>query len=80
MADEESGFPRRVAAAFYFFLILLGIAFYVTWSLLYNTWDLTKRENTGVYAMTIILVGAGITGFLLYRTKPKKAEQPETPQ
>ena len=76
MADEP-GFPRKIAAAFYFFLILLGLLFYVGWSLLYNTWDLSRPENVGVYALTIILLGFGITGYLLYRTPAKKAEPPQ---
>ncbi len=73
MAEDER-FPRKVASWFYFFLILLGIAFYVSWSILYNTWNLFDRENIGVYALTILLVGFGITGYLLYR---KPVGQPE---
>lgn len=64
---EESGIPRRFIAGFYFALILLGIAFYVSWSLLYNTWDITRPENVGVYALTVVLLGFGVTGYLLYR-------------
>ena len=76
MADEPA-VPRKVAAAFYFFLILLGLLFYVGWSLLYNTWDISRPENVGVYALTILLLGFGITGYLLYRTPAKKAEPPQ---
>ena len=76
MADEPA-FPKTIAAAFYFFLILLGILFYVGWSLLYDTWDITKPENMGVYALTILLVGFGVTGFLLYGTPAKKPDGPQ---
>ena len=75
MADEV--IPRRIAAAFYFFLILLGVLFYVGWSLLYNTWDISRPENVGVYALTILLVGFGATGYLLYRAPAKKVEPPQ---
>ncbi|MEK6852110.1 MAG: hypothetical protein AABY30_06195 [Candidatus Thermoplasmatota archaeon] len=73
----EPAFPRKIAAGFYFFLILLGLLFYVGWSLLYNTWDISRPENVGVYALTIVLLGFGITGYLLYRTPAKKAEPPQ---
>lgn len=62
-----------MAARFYLALMLLGLAFYPSWSVLYGTWDLTRPENTGVYALTVILVGFGATGFLLYRN-PRRDE------
>ncbi|MBI4416422.1 MAG: hypothetical protein HY557_05510 [Euryarchaeota archaeon] len=68
---QEPAFPRRIAAASYFFLILLGIFFYVARGILYDTWNLFDPENVGVYALTIITVGFGVTGYLLYR-KPAK--------
>ncbi len=73
---EEPQFPRKIAAGFYFFLILLGILFYVSWGILYNTWNLADPESIGVYALTVILLGFGITGFLLYRQPTAKPEQP----
>ncbi len=71
---EEPAFPRKIAAAFYFFLILLGILFYFGWGVRYGTWDVTRRENVGVYALTVILIGFGVTGFVLYRKPLKRAE------
>ena len=79
MADEAA-FPKRLAAGFYFLLILIGILFYVGWSLAYNTWDITRPENSGVYGLTIILLGFGVTGYLLYRTPPKNVERSEERQ
>jgi len=73
---EEPKFPRTLAAGFYFFLILVGILFYVSWGILYNTWNLAEPKNIGVYALTIILVGFGITGYLLYRQPVPKPEEP----
>ncbi len=69
----EPAFPRRIAAAFYFFLILLGMFFYVAWGILYNTWNLFDPENVGVYALTIIMVGFGVTGYLLNRRPAKES-------
>ncbi|MFQ6106076.1 MAG: hypothetical protein ACE5QF_00600 [Thermoplasmata archaeon] len=63
---EEETFPRRVAVAFYTFLLILGIFFYIGWGIIYNTWDITHPENIGVYALTVVLVGFGIVGILLY--------------
>ncbi|HYS72228.1 MAG TPA: hypothetical protein VEM95_07375 [Thermoplasmata archaeon] len=76
MADEASP-TRKIAAGFYLLLLLLGVFFYFAWSLVFNTWDVTKPENMGVYAMTILLVGFGITGYLLYRTPTAKAQKAE---
>lgn len=63
---EESAFPRKVAVVFYTFLLILGIFFYIGWGIVYNTWDITRPENIGVYALTVVLVGFGIVGLLLY--------------
>lgn len=72
----EPAFPRRIASWFYLSLILLGILFYFSWSLLYGTWNLTRAENLGVYALTVVMLGFGVTGYFLYRTPAKKAEPP----
>ena len=73
---EEPELPRKLTTAFYFFLILLGILFYVGWGIIYNTWNLFDPKNIGVYALTIILLGFGVTGYLLYRKPAPKVEQP----
>lgn len=66
MEEEGSGFPRGVAVAFYAFLLILGIFFYLAWGIIFGSWDVTRPENVGVYALTVILVGFGIVGILLY--------------
>ncbi|TLZ50668.1 MAG: hypothetical protein E6K18_06850 [Methanobacteriota archaeon] len=76
MADESPAM-KRLAARFYLLLILVGLFFYVSWSLVYNTWDLSRAENMGVYALTIILLGFGVTGYLLYREPRPKSEPPK---
>lgn len=62
----EEAFSRRVAVAFYAFLLILGIFFYLAWGIIFGTWDITRPESVGVYALTVILVGFGIVGLLLY--------------
>ena len=64
---EAAAFPRRVAFGFYTFLLLVGIAFYVIWGAIYSSWNMFRPENSGVYAVTVITVGFGIVGMLLYR-------------
>ena len=65
--EEEPIFVRKIAFVFYLFLLLLGIMFYLGWGILYGTWNPLTKENIGVYAVTVVLVGFGITGILLYR-------------
>ncbi|MEE9224103.1 MAG: hypothetical protein V3U51_05080 [Thermoplasmata archaeon] len=64
--EEASAFPRKVAFAFYAFLIVLGILMYLGWGMFFGSWDLLAPENIGVYSIVVILIGFGITGVLLY--------------
>jgi hypothetical protein len=64
--EEERGFPKKVAVAFYAFLIVLGILMYFGWGLVFGSWDLLAPENVGVYSIVVILIGFGITGVILY--------------
>ena len=65
MAEVE--FPRRVAFAFYFILFLSGIVFYIIWGFYYGGWNLFQQDWIGAYAVTVVLVGFGIVGMLLYK-------------
>jgi len=76
---EESPALKRLASRLYLFLVLLGVFFYFAWSLVFNTWDLTKAENQAVYAVTILLVGFGATGWLLYRPAKPMPENGKEP-
>ncbi len=71
---EASAFPRRVAFGFYTLILLAGIAFYVIWGAIYSSWNMFVPENVGVYAVTVITVGFGILGMLLYRRPIKPAQ------
>ncbi|HEX9341171.1 MAG TPA: hypothetical protein VF992_08400 [Thermoplasmata archaeon] len=69
----EIPFPRSVAFWFYALTLLAGILFYVLWGLSYGSWNLLRPEWVGAYAVTVVLVGFGIVGMLLYRETPAPA-------
>ena len=71
---EASAFPRRVAFGFYTLVLLTGIAFYVIWGAIYRSWNVFAPENAGVYAVTVITVGFGVVGMLLYRRPAQPAQ------
>ena len=68
---SASAFPRRVAFGFYTLVLLAGISFYVIWGAIYRSWNVFLRENAGVYAVTVIMVGFGLVGMILYRKSPR---------
>lgn len=51
----------NIAKYFYLILLIIGLVFYISWGVLYNGWF-----DRGVYAVTIVLVGFGVAGMLLY--------------
>ncbi len=63
----EVAFPRKIAFAFYSLLLIGGILFYLIWGFMYGSWNLLDPQWVGAYAVTIILVGFGIVGMLLYK-------------
>ena len=65
MADVA--FPRAIAFWFYALSFAAGVIFYVVWGLSYGSWNLLRSEWVGAYAVTIVLVGFGLVGMLLYR-------------
>ena len=44
-----------------------GIIFYILWGITYNVW-----ADIGIYSITIVLVLAGLFGFLLSLMEPKE--------
>jgi len=63
----EVAFPRKVAFWFYALAFLAGILFYVIWGVTYGSWNLFQQDWVGAYAVTVVLVGFGLVGMLLYR-------------
>ena len=58
---EEAKMPAVLPRIFYTILFMLGIALYIGWGIIYNVWF-----DVGVYALTVLLVGFGLVGMLLY--------------
>lgn len=63
----EVPFPKKVSFWFYALTFLAGILFYLIWGFTYGSWNLLRPEWVGAYAVTVILVGFGLIGMLLYR-------------
>lgn len=60
MADEAK-MPAVIPRIFYTLLFMFGIGLYVGWGILFNVWF-----DLGVYALSVVLIGFGIVGMLLY--------------
>lgn len=50
-------------------LIIMGLSFWIGWSILYNTW-----ADSGLYSVTVILVVFGILSILLGNAKEHEGE------
>ncbi len=70
--NAKSDIPNSLMMGFYSALLALGIIIYISWGLLYGTWNLFERTNLGMYTITVLLCGFGIAGIVLYRTKQKQ--------
>ncbi len=68
---NEVEIPKKVMLGFYSGLLALGLIIYIAWGLLYGSWNIFERTNLGMYAVTTMLCGFGITGILLYHLKEK---------
>ena len=66
MAQTKNEFPRKAAYGFYLLLVLSGLAFYLGWGIYFGSWNLFARENIGVFAIVVLMLGFGGTGLLLY--------------
>ena len=63
----EVAFPREITFWFYALSLAAGVLFYVIWGATYGSWNLLRPEWVGAYAVTVVLVGFGIVGMLIYR-------------
>src|SRR2546428_8480467 len=45
-----------------------------SWGAIYSSWNMFRPENAGVYAVTVITVGFGVLGMLLYRSEEHTSE------
>ena len=65
-AHRPSPFLRGAAL----FLLLAGAAFYLSWGVLYGTWT-----DPGVYSVSAVLIGFGLTGYLLHTPTAEEEAQ-----
>ena len=70
--DNQVEIPRKYMIGFYSILLAVGLIIYISWGLMYGSWNVFARENLGIYAVTVILCGFGFVGVLLYSLKGKK--------
>ncbi len=70
----ELGIPKKVMMAGYAALLALGLIIYISWGLMYGSWNLFDRSNLGIYSVTVVLCGFGAAGLVLYSLKD---EQPQ---
>lgn len=66
MAQEEKvmEMPLFIPRVFYMLLFAFGVAFYFIFGAMYGTWN-----DLAVYSITIICVGLGLTGTILYSVR-----------
>jgi hypothetical protein len=72
MPEEQEQIPKKYLIGFYSLLLALGLIIYLAWGIMYGSWNIFARENLGIYALTVLLVGFGIVGILLYTMNQKK--------
>ena len=63
--------PKKYMLGIYSAFLALGLIIYISWGLMYGSWNFFARENLGMYAVTVILCGFGLVGILLYSTKER---------
>ncbi len=61
---------RSIAYYAYTLSVAVGLAFYLAWGIMYNSWNLLESRNIGVYSMVVIMVGFGLVGMVLYGRRP----------
>jgi glycopeptide antibiotics resistance protein len=72
MAQDEEimEVPTILPKAFYMLLLVLGIGFYLIWSSLFDAWT-----DIAVYTVSVVLIGFGIIGTILYSTLEKESAE-----
>ena len=61
---EEHLISHDVLSLLYALLAAIGIAIYLSWGIMFGVW-----WDVGLYAVTAVMVGFGLVGFLLYSIK-----------
>ncbi len=62
--NEEEKILKSAARWFYLLILFLGIAFYLSWAILYEDW-----LDPAVYGVSISMIMVGIFGVAIYFRK-----------
>ena len=66
---------RKVLIWLSVLVMATGLVFYIAWGLLYGSWNMFDRENLGVYAVTIVMVGYGFLGIIINNRKLRQINE-----
>lgn len=68
MAEDDNvmDMPLVIPRVLYMILLAFGIAFYFIWSAMFGAWT-----DLGVYTISIICIGLGFTGVLMYTIRER---------
>jgi hypothetical protein len=72
MVDDDIRIPPAIPRLFYTIMLVLGVILFVSWGLLYGV-----IFDVGLYAISAVLIGFGLTGMLLYSQIEKEAQEAE---
>ena len=67
---NETPETRKLILGFYTLLLIVGVLFYLIWSMLYDAWT-----DIGVYSISAVTIGFGAIGILLYTIKPLEEDE-----
>lgn len=65
---------RKILTWLSVLVLAAGLTFYIAWGILYGSWNVFRRENLGVYAVTVVMVGFGLLGIIINNRKLKQIQ------
>ena len=72
-ADKDKVHRIRVVKWFYHLMAIAGLLLFTMWQSATMLYAGIYSIDVGLYAVTVLLVGAGVVGSLLYRELEKEA-------
>jgi hypothetical protein len=69
MNEETKDSSRRITALFYALVLAGGVTLYLTWGIIFGSWNLFVVEHIALYSLVIVMVGMGAIGLVLYGGK-----------
>lgn len=70
---EETTFPKRVKVALSLLLVIGALCFYISWGLIYNSWNVFDPVNMGVYAIFVVMLAFGLLGLALVSRQERES-------